>query len=400
MNIAMDHGSARVGSEDAFARKLETITQAFAQTAADYDRDGSFPFENFARLHREGLIALTVPAEFGGGGAGLGRARQVIEAVARGEPSTALVLTMQYGFQRRIASHDAIPAELKARIARDAVENGGVMNALGVEPELGSPIRGGLLSTVAKKTSAGWSISGHKIYSTGIPVLTWLLVVARIDDGGEPRNGMFLVPRETPGISIVETWNHMGMRATGSHDVLLEDVVVPLDHMFPMMKRDGESPQYDAEEAAWGMTMLSSIYDAVARSARDWLLRFLNNRKPSGLGAALATLPRFQEAVGDIDSLLLLNRALFDQMIALVDGGTAPPIERSMTVKHLVTKNAIDVVERAIALTGNPGLSRSNPIERHYRDVLCSRIHSPQSDIILQRVGKIALDDCAASMAS
>ena len=101
------------------------------------------------------------------------------------------------------------------------------------------------------------------------------------------------------------------------------------------------------------------------------------------LFAPLASLPRFQELVGAIDALLLQNRVLLDSTAR----GEIPLGEASL-VKHLVTENAIAAVEKAIAASGNPGLSRHNDLQRHYRDVLCGRIHTPQSDVILTGAGK------------
>ena len=79
-----------------FAALLETLTAEFAATAEQHDRDASFPHQNFERLHELGLLGLTVPRALGGLGASLAQATRVVAAVARGEPSTALVLALQY----------------------------------------------------------------------------------------------------------------------------------------------------------------------------------------------------------------------------------------------------------------------------------------------------------------
>src|SRR5271169_3032888 len=74
----------------------EALAREFARHASAHDRDGSFPFENFDRLNTAGLVALTVPRQYGGAGAGLFETCAVVGAIARGDASTALVLTMQY----------------------------------------------------------------------------------------------------------------------------------------------------------------------------------------------------------------------------------------------------------------------------------------------------------------
>ncbi|MBV9509667.1 MAG: acyl-CoA dehydrogenase, partial [Caulobacteraceae bacterium] len=283
------------------------------------------------------------------------------------------------------------PPALRRRVIEDAVRDGALINALRVEPELGTPARGGLPGTVARRTPTGWRLSGRKIYSTGAPALTWMMVWARTDDE-EPLVGNFLVHRDTPGWRIIETWDHTGLRASGSHDVVFDDALIPLDHALSPQSPGAAAP-IDATLVVWGSVLIAAIYDAVARAGRDWFVGWALDRKPANLGAPLASLPRFQELVGAIDALLLQNRVLLD---AAANGDLGP--SEANLLKHVVTENAIAAVEKAVAASGNPGLSRHNALQRHYRDVLCGRIHTPQGDVVLTAAGKAAF--AAASSAS
>ncbi|MBN3743550.1 acyl-CoA dehydrogenase, partial [Burkholderia sp. Tr-20355] len=283
-----------------------------------------------------------------------------------------------------------------------------LINALRVEPALGSPSRGGLPATIARRDGDGWRLSGHKLYSTGIPALRWLAVWARTDER-EPRVGVFLVPRDRDAdgerIRVIESWNHLGLRASGSHEVVFDDVRLPADHAVDV-RAPGEwavsaathaDADAQADQQAWMVVLLGSLYDAVARASRDWLVEFATTRAPSGLGAPLATLPRVQEAVGEIEGWLHTNRVLLDDLVARTDAGNAPSVTTSGLVKRTVTEHAIRTVEQALKLSGNHGLSRANPLERHYRDVLCSRVHTPQDDAIAVAAGRAALDAASAS---
>jgi len=378
---------------------LARLSDQFASTAEDHDRSGAFPRQNFEALQAHGLIGLVAPAAYGGGGATLATARRAIAAVARGEPATALILTMTYLQHQALARRESRwPAHLRERVARDAVVHGALINALRVEPALGSPARGGLPGTVARRTPEGWRIDGHKLYTTGIEGLSWLAVWARTDEAA-PRTGVFLVPRDAPGIRVIASWDHLGLRASGSHEVVFEDVAIAADHAVdlraPADWAPGAGSQTDidahAAQQAWMVVLLGSLYDAVARAARDWLVDFLNRRAPGSLGAPLASLPRVQEQVGEIEALLRTNRVLLDDAAAAVDSGHTPHATDSGLLKHTVTTHAIRVVELALQLSGNHGLTRQNPLERHYRDVLCSRIHTPQNDAILVAAGQRAL---------
>ncbi|MHC8320858.1 acyl-CoA dehydrogenase family protein [Pseudomonas sp. GB2N2] len=365
-----------------FAGLLESIGQQLAATAHVYDESGAFPHDNFKLLHEQGLVSLTVPKALGGGGATLAQARQAISAIAKGEPSTALILVMQYIQHARLQDSKSWPEALRLQVAQDAVQHGALINALRVEPDLGTPARGGLPATIARRTSEGWRISGRKIYSTGSHGLTWFSVWARSNDE-DPLVGAWLVHKDTPGISIIEDWDHLGMRATCSHEVVFDNVLVPLDHAVGTSRWSAPQPELDGDGFLWMSVLLSSVYDGVAHAARDWFVGWLEQRKPSNLGAALSTLPRFQETVGHIDTLLFANRSLLD---AAAEGHTSA--SHAAQLKYLVTGNAIRAVELAIEASGNPGLSRQNPLQRHYRDVLCSRVHTPQNDAVLQGVGK------------
>jgi alkylation response protein AidB-like acyl-CoA dehydrogenase len=281
------------------------------------------------------------------------------------------------------------PGRLVRKLARETVEGVALINALRVEPDLGSPSRGGLPATIARRTETGWRLSGRKIYSTGAPILKWYTVWAKTDEPNV-RVGLFLVPAGLPGTRIVETWDHLGLRASGSHDVVFDDVVFPLDHEIDV-RRPEEWLVPDFTQAAAHAVFIAAIYDGVARAARDWLVGFLKNRVPSNLGASLATLPRSQDVVGGIETRLTVNARLIDSFAADYDNGVLLSPSESNTVKLTVTNNAVAVVEDALSLAGNHGLTRANPLERHYRDVLCGRVHTPQDDSTRVSAGRLAL---------
>ena len=374
---------------DIVARALE-LSWRFAERAAAHDRDGSFPFRNFEELSKAGLLSLTVPAALGGGGAGAQTATRVLQIVGNADPSTALVLSMHYIQHLVMARSVHWPGRLARKLATESVEGVALINALRVEPDLGSPSRGGLPATIARRTETGWRLTGRKIYSTGAPILKWYAVWARTDEP-ETRVGTFLVPAGLPGTRVVETWNHLGLRASGSHDLIFEDVVIPLDYEI-----DVRTPQEwrtpDFTQATVHAVFVAAIYDGVARAARDWLIEFLKNRVPANLGSPLATLPRVQEILGAIEARLMVNARLIESFSADFDEGVLLSASESNVIKLTVTNNAVAVVEDALSLSGNHGLSRTNPLERHYRDVLCSRVHTPQDDTTRLAIGRSALD--------
>jgi len=373
---------------DVFER-ANALASEFAGRAAQHDRDASFPFENFAALSEARLLALTVPAALGGHGAGALDAARIIGIFGKADPSTALVLSMHYIQHLVMARSTHWPARLARKLARETIEGVALINALRVEPDQGSPSRGGLPATIARKTETGWRLSGRKIYSTGAPILKWYAVWAKTDEP-DVRVGLFLVPAGLPGTRIVETWDHLGLRASGSHDVVFDDVVFPLDYEIDVRKPD-QWLVPDLTQATVHTIFVAAIYDGIARAARDWVIEFLKARVPSNLGAALATLPRVQEIVGGIEARLAVNARLIESFAGDFDDGVQLSPSESNIIKLTVTNNAVAVVEDALSLTSNHGLTRANPLERHYRDVLCGRVHTPQDDATRVIAGRLAL---------
>ncbi|MDN5540063.1 acyl-CoA dehydrogenase, partial [Comamonas sp.] len=263
------------------------------------------------------------------------------------------------------------------------------LNAAQVEPELGSPSHGGLPATRARRVQGGWQLSGHKIYVTGGPLLAWISVLA-VTDEDKPRLGSFVLPRGTPGSRLVETWDPMGMRATVSQDLLLEEAWVP-DHHAVGLRPAADGLQREAHGIAWYFSLVASVYDGAARAARDWLAEFLNHRRPSALGgASLASLPTVQEKFGEIEVLLQASDCLLDSHARAYDAGSAPD-GLAAVAKHVAVENAVRAATLALELAGNHGLARRNPLERHLRNVLCSQIHSPPNNLIRSNAGRAGL---------
>ena len=367
---------------------LAELRPRFAARAAGYDRSGEIAFDNLADLRDAGLLALALPQAYGGRAIGLRRISTIVAGVARGDPSTALILAMQYlqsgSAGRARAWDEAVKAELFASIR----DEGALVNALRVEPELGTPARGGLPATRVRLSDGVWRLDGRKIFSTGSEALGWGVVWAATDED-TPRVGQVLVRLDRPGVRIERSWNQLGMRATGSHTIVFEDVEIP-ERWLVNLNRPDAAPGEELSAAFESTVAIAALYDAIAREARDWLIGFLKVRTPTNLGASLATLPRFRTLIGEIDALLLGNEALLELAYAREESGRGLGAD-ALLVKHNVTEAAIDAVGRAVAAIGNPALSQDNPLERHYRNVLCGRIHTPQGDAVLAAAGGRAL---------
>ncbi|WP_405806701.1 acyl-CoA dehydrogenase family protein [Streptomyces sp. NBC_01187] len=378
--------------------QLPALRAALAERAAEHDRDASFPTEGFGLVHEAGLLTATVGTRWGGHGAGLADTVRILRELGAGDPAVALVTAMTLFAHAEEARGPRWPAASYAQLLAESGRAPALVNALRVEPELGSPVRGGLPATTARRHDGHWTLTGRKIYSTGAVGLSRMLVFARTDE--DPvRVGTFVVRSGSSGLRVEETWDHVGLRASRSDDVVLDGVRVEADDVIGLdVPGDTPGARPDPATGAWNALGLTALYLGVASAARDWLTRFLHERVPTALGAPLATLPRFQTAVGEIEARLTGARTLVEALAARLDTGGAAAEEAAAhagTAKVLGTRAAVSAVEQALTLTGNHGLTRANPLQRHYRDVLCSRVHTPQDDAALADAGRRALDRAA-----
>jgi alkylation response protein AidB-like acyl-CoA dehydrogenase len=365
-----------VGTQD--VPDLAQVTRLLAERAEYHDRTAEFPATSIAAIHDAGLLTATVHQRYGGRGAGIAETGVILRALGQGDPSAALIAAMTMFAHALQGIEPTWPDDIYTAAVAESLTRPVLINALRVEPELGTPARGGLPATVASPDGDRWSLSGHKIFSTGAEGLRWMVVWARAGD--TQRAGGFLVRSDAPGISIERTWDHLGLRASRSDDVRFQGT--------PAVATTG--PGGGPLFLAWNSLGLTSLYLGVAAAAREWLVSFLTERTPASLGRPLATLPRFQAAVGEIDASLGTAVALLDATAAGVDGADAAAVARAPAVKLTGTRAAVDAVSQAVALIGNNGLTRHNPIERHLRDVLCARVHTPQDDSIVAAAGRAA----------
>ena len=351
---------------DAIVAAAAEVAAQIAGDAEGHDRDGTFAHESVAAVWSAGLGNLTIPAELGGVGAGLETTARAVEEIAKGDAATALVLVMHLiHIQLFTQNFDGIADEVRGPVLATSLDGPALINALRVEPELGTPARGGVPATRAVRATdadgeAVYRISGRKIFSTGSYGLRWMIVWAATADNDPEgvRSGSFLVPADAPGISIVETWDHLGMRATASHDVVFDEVEIPVANAWDL-RPPGTHPPLGTDPLliGWMNVLLIAVYHGAALAGRDWLVGYLNERTPTGLGAPLATLPRMQQAVGEIEALLYAGSELVRSIARDIDAGgevARAAAARSSLVKTIATGNDI----RALELGDQPDRQR------------------------------------------
>ena len=374
----------------------DALAEGFAERAADHDRDADFPFENFDAIRAAGLHLLTVPGEFGGWGVGLPLAMLVLERLARGDGATALVFAMHVQVMGSLSESRAWPPDRFAAWCREVVAHGALINSAASEPELGSPSRGGLPATRARRDGQGWVVDGRKTFASGAPVLTHFLIPALLDapDLAPGTTGVFAVARDRPGLHVDETWDVMGMRCTGSHDLVLEGVRLRPEEL--VVRREPGAPDAGrVSGGAWFGMSVSAVYLGIAAAARDAAIAFARERKPTALqGRSIATLESVQQRVGALESELLTARAL---LYAVADNWDREPAARADLLPYLgqikvaATTHAVAAVDLALRVVGGQAMSRSLPLERLFRDVRAGLFHPPTEEAANTTIGRLLL---------
>ncbi|MFF3501775.1 acyl-CoA dehydrogenase family protein [Streptomyces sp. NPDC003247] len=368
--------------------RLDEVSAALAATAAEHDRTGAFPHTPIQVVHEAGLLTAGVDPRYGGPGASFTDVARILLALGRGDPSTALISGMTI-VPHLLQTRSPWPQELYARVLAESAERPTLLNHARAEPEMGSSTRGPLPATTARRTAHGWSIQGRKRYVTGAEGLSYFLVWAATDEPS-PRVGNFIVPAGTPGIDIVPTWQQLGMRATGSHEVVFTDVEIPAEYVHELAP-PGADPAPGTLPGSIMLLLSSSLYLGVARAAQRHVHTFAHTRTPAALGRPLATTDRFQRTAGEIETLLSSAEQLIFSVAERVDRGDPVRGVDALASKVVVVRHLTTAVRTAVQLLGNPGLAQGSPLERHFRDIQSVGVHAPGEDAILPIVGATAL---------
>lgn len=348
-----------------------------AASAADHDESGAFVHAQMRLLREHRLMSMMVPLELGGGGASHAEACAVLAILASGCPATSLTFSMH---SHLVAAqvwrhHRGLPAPALSKVAAKEL----VLVSTGASDWLVS-------SGVATKVDGGFRVTARKAPASGAPAGDVLVTSFRWDDAPDGSQVIHAsVPFASPGVSVEETWDTMGMRATGSHTVVLTDVFVP-DEAVSLTRPTGVwHPVWSVVTGA-ALPLIMSTYVGVAESAAARALA-LAARHPERADTA--------PLVGRMLTSLTTARDTVAAMIAESDNlrfdNSLDHAATSLTRKTAATEACIDTVRTALEVGGGAAYSRYSGIERLFRDVNGARYHPLPTAQQERFCGRVAL---------
>lgn len=357
--------------------QADQVGREIAATTARHDEEDSFVEEGFRALKAAGFFKALVPAELGGLGADYRDICNAIRRLGTYCGSTALAYSMHAHLIAVPAwrwRHEKAPVEgmLKRVAAEDLI-----LISSGGSDWLPSNGR-------AVKVEGGFRVTAKKVFSSGCQMGD-LLVTSAIHDDPEkgPTVLHFAVPFKAEGVRRLDTWRVLGMRGTGSHDVVLEDVFVT-DAAIVARREPGKWHMLFHHIFALAFPLVYSAYVGVAEGARARALEIARD-KPKTHALTVAA--------GRLENAFMQAEMALDRMIAIAEAEAPGPgrTSRAAIAHTIAAQAAIETVERAMELVGGASFYRDLGLERAFRDVQGARFHPLQEVPQLELTGRMAL---------
>lgn len=357
---------------------IRTIGPVIAEAGAQAESSDSFVSGNFNTLKQNGLLEAGVPAELGGGGASVRELAAMLRGLAPYCASTALALAMHY-HQVAMATwrwrHQKAPVEpLLRRIANERI----VLVSTGGADWLDSSGR-------AEKAEGGWHIFGRKSFASASPAGTLLMTSAIAETAAGREVLHFALPLNAAGVEIVENWRALGMRATGSHDVVLNGAFVADAAIGGRRPAGLWSPLYHLVSMI-ALPLIYTVYAGIADGARSAALSHIGGKSQTFDDERIAQ-------AGALENAWLTNDLLAERMVALAESSQpgAATTQKALHARVQLAAAAIETVDRAVALVGGAAFQRRLPFERMWRDVQGARFHPLSEQRQLRFAGRHAL---------
>jgi len=372
-------------------RAAALARERFAPRAATYDAEASFPYENFADLRAAGLLALTVPKEYGGVGADPIAYAHALREIAKGCSATGLTFNMHSTVTTFVA---ALGTEAqKRRYFAEVVERGRLIASITSEPEQSFRDKF-VFNTVFRKVPGGYHVAGVKQFCSLGDAADYYFVTGIVEGATTAKDGVIsaLIPRDAAGVKIEGLWNATGMRGTISHTIRYDSTV----GAESVIGTPGSLLGIDLSGFALGY---AGVYLGIGEAAFEFMVEYAKTRTLKPSTEPLAHHPLVQRTVAETGTAIRAARLLLhDAARVRMTGDKEATMLAVNQAKTYCTDVGLLATEKALRLAGGRGILKELPLERWHRDALAGPVMPPANDRCLETAGKLLCGLRAATL--
>ena len=364
-------------------RRCQDLAADFVTRSAEHDAQATHPSENYQRLRDEGFLALSVPKEWGGAGISFLAHTLAFEALAKGCPATALAFNMHASMVGPLLRSVEVSHAAKQHLAHLVIDERNMLAGNFSEASSTALLGARPLSVRARPIRGGYSISGRKMFASMLEAADYCAVLTYPDGATSPDAGIILlVPRVAKGRSVNANWDSLGMRATRSDSLILDDCWVPPSAR--LYESDDIRPFRHAY-TNWFWASYSAVYLGVAAAAHDEVIKVVSGRKPDGYAQPLAYHPDVRQRVAKMSADLEAARLITYHAAWLSDSqGPTPETTAALyRAKYVVGEAVSRITRSALTLGGAHAIFKGSRLEQLFRDGALGPIQPPQADFCL-----------------
>ncbi|MCY4629721.1 MAG: acyl-CoA dehydrogenase family protein [bacterium] len=375
------------GDERARAVRVEGVLDTLAASATEADRSGEFPLSHVRTLSEAGLLGLNVPARYGGLGGGLRDLAAATFAMATSCASTSIAYFFQCsGTSRGLLPLAAIDAGLfdpeEVPAVRGFAEK--VLRRMGAEGRWVANFASEsvrvkdaaiAIATEASPAGGGWLVNGVKSFGCATGVADDYLVTARLPGGSTAEHlGVFLIPRDSAGVSNRTRWDALGMRASATHGIVLEDVFVPADCALSVPGAFVRMTQVSRGSFVGNQVALSSVYLGAAHAVTEFALNHLRTTTYHGTDEPIGAGALHKQLIGRMQASMQTALGWARRQLQL-ETSDPPLMSKEAEVAHWriakgeIAENCFDVAVTALKACGTGNTGFGSPISRGLRDI-------------------------------
>jgi alkylation response protein AidB-like acyl-CoA dehydrogenase len=357
----------------------EWVDAVVAPAALANDRDERFPAEALAGLQTGGWLGLTIPAEYGGGGADPLSYVLVIEELGRGDANVRSIVSVHLGLVAGAIARWGSP-EQKSRWL-PAMASGETLGCFCLtEPDAGSDPAS--LASTARRVPAGWRIDGRKMFITNGSIAGVALVMARTGEPGARGVSAFLVPTATPGYRATPLHGKLGLRSCDTAEVALDGVVVPPD---ALLGGEGNGLRVALAALDDGRMSLAASCTGLGQAALDAMTGYAGQRRQ--FGRPIAGFQLVQELIADTAVDVEAARLLTWRCADLKSRGEPHTLAASMA-KYFASEAAVRAANAAVQVHGGYGYMDEFPAGKLLRDARVTTLYEGTSQIQKLLIGR------------